>query len=57
MNKLTNKRVIVQSNVQVIKNKSCFVDENCHGKLFADKEVNKYINIQLKKEFNILNKK
>ena len=57
MNKLVDKRVIVQANRNAIKiTKSCFVNENCHNELFANKKFNKFINKQLKKEFNILNK-
>lgn len=40
MNKLVDKRVIVQANRNAIKiTKSCFVNENCHNELFANRNL------------------
>lgn len=47
---LLNKRVVVRTTKGTEnKEKSCFIDENRHKKLFADSEVNEYVNAQIEK--------
>lgn len=46
---LLNKKPVVTIRATGRKYKSTFMDENRHNKLFADDEVNEYVNAQIEK--------
>ncbi len=55
---LIKRRAVVPTSIDPAKaGKSCFMDENRHNRLFADKDVNEYINAQIKKASEILDEK